>query len=949
MNNLLEVFLKFKPDMSGLNRFTSGLKVRLQQVKKFNAEISNGDAELRKWASRAAAFFSGAALYSYAQRSREAETAQKAFGMVLERNGHRAESSNLIQLGRDLERVTNFSKEDVWALEAQESAFKFTSDQIKDATEVLLDYATVARKGGTEAANDFIGALTGQEEVLKRYGIVLDKTKDRFTAVLEAFKSRFGGAARAAVVSPDEQALLRDYQDTMEDLGKSVRYATVPALTVLVDLLKDITGVVNSAAKGFRYFSEECGWLVKGATAAVASLGFLGIAFTSIKAVVNPLRTAVKLFTGQSIAHWASVSWKGITKLVQGSKIASVALKGLGVAAAIVVGWQLGTAIGKWASDIKLFGVKIADWVASSIAIWFAWGVQVKGAVKKGWAWIVYEFKTAIPRIKTLFAEFMVWLGNKFNGTWAGKKLGIEIDTSSWQASLDAAKKQISDAAAELEGKFAQINKETAGKVSIYREVAYKAITEGIQPKDGAAEEAPAVATPEAPAAPEQENRDWTTEETKRRRLLFELETQMQAAEAAHDQKKADDLQLQINRMQYQQDLGQDANDLIEARLKLEGEELARTRAINDNAKSRTLLENTLTRLQNERQIAEQRGDRAASNKLLAQERQVIQQLIDKYEELAQIAETEADKSDALSQIAQLKQQLATLEVPDTFLGSLKRGLGDWMSQVKSGFESLANLISTSIGTAVNGVADGIDGWITGSKSFGSAMLSAWNSIRKAAIQTVVEWLAKQAMAEGLSVVYHAASKAKMFAVDVAFAAKGLALQAAQAAKSLIMWLPSAIAAAISSYGVAAALGVAAVIAAVAAMGGFSKGGDTGDGPPGEVAGVVHRQEWVAPKWMTKHSTYGPMIRNLESVRRRGFAVGGYTDPAMGIAQLTQASSTGSASNTSSSSGSGSSEGAAVNVAVLSGRRQAEDFVSSRRGRSMIIDADRQRRTTRRT
>ncbi len=936
MNNILDVLLRFKPDMSGLNRFTSGLKARLQQVKKFNEQIGNGDVELRKWAGRAAAFFSGAALYSYAQRSREAETAQRALGIMLERNGHLAESDNLIKLGRDLEEVTNFTKEGIWALEAQESAFKFTSAQIKDATEIILDYATVARKGGAEAANDFVGVLTGQEEVLKRYGIVLDKTKDRYTAVLEAFKGRFGGAARAAVVSPEERKLLLDYQRTMEDLGKSVRYATTPALRDMVDVLKDITGLLRSLGGWLRSVSESNSWLVKTVTLAIASVTALSLSFTLIKSIINPLRAAIVLLTGHAFLYWIKALWSAISAV----KYLGAALSWLG---AILAGAGIGIGIGILISNLKIFGVKISDWVASSIAIWFAWGVQVKGAVQKGWAWIVYEFKTAIPRIKTLFAEFMVWLGNKFNGTWAGRKLGIEIDTASWQASIDEAKRQIEASAAEHESKFDQITKETADKVSIYREVAYKAITEGLQPKDKG-EESPATAAPAAPAAPEQENRDWTTEETKRRRILFDLETQMQAAEAAHDQKKADDLQIQINRLQYQQDLGQDANDLIEARLKLESEELAKTRALNENAKSRTLLENTLTQLQNERQIAEQRGDRATANRLLAQEREVIQQLIAKYEELARISATEADKSDALAQVANLKKQLSELSAPTSFLEGLQRGVSDWLASTKTAFESVADLVSSSIGTAVNGVADGIDGWITGSKSFGSAMLGVWNSVRKAAIQMVVEWLAKQAMAEGMTVLFHAASKAKMFAIDVAFAAKGLAIQAAQAAKSLIMWLPSAIAAAISSYGVAAALGIAAVIAAIAAAGGFSVGGDTGDGPETEVAGVVHRKEWVAPAWMTRHATYGPMIRDLESVRRRGFALGGYTDPASGLTQFSQTS----AASAGNISGTGSSEAVRpinVNAVVVDSDASARRFASSRAGKTAFISSDRQRRT----
>lgn len=63
----------------------------------------------------------------------------------------------------------------------------------------------------------------------------------------------------------------------------------------------------------------------------------------------------------------------------------------------------------------------------------------------------------------------------------------------------------------------------------------------------------------------------------------------------------------------------------------------------------------------------------------------------------------------------------------------------------------------------------------------------------------------------------------------------------------------------------------------------FAKGGFTGkgDGQRDEtgfkVAGVVHQDEWVAPKWMVESPKYGGMINELESVRQKGFAEGGFT------------------------------------------------------------------------
>lgn len=66
----------------------------------------------------------------------------------------------------------------------------------------------------------------------------------------------------------------------------------------------------------------------------------------------------------------------------------------------------------------------------------------------------------------------------------------------------------------------------------------------------------------------------------------------------------------------------------------------------------------------------------------------------------------------------------------------------------------------------------------------------------------------------------------------------------------------------------------------------FAKGGHTGSGRGGDrdetghiPVGVVHNDEYVVPKWMVKSPKYRPIIDNLESARKRGFAEGGYTSP----------------------------------------------------------------------
>ena len=62
----------------------------------------------------------------------------------------------------------------------------------------------------------------------------------------------------------------------------------------------------------------------------------------------------------------------------------------------------------------------------------------------------------------------------------------------------------------------------------------------------------------------------------------------------------------------------------------------------------------------------------------------------------------------------------------------------------------------------------------------------------------------------------------------------------------------------------------------------FYSGGHTGDkvimpDAYGGIVGAVHKNEWVAPDWMTGHPVYGQTIGWLEAMRQRGFKDGGFT------------------------------------------------------------------------
>ena len=247
---------------------------------------------------------------------------------------------------------------------------------------------------------------------------------------------------------------------------------------------------------------------------------------------------------------------------------------------------------------------------------------------------------------------------------------------------------------------------------------------------------------------------------------------------------------------------------------------------------------------------------------------------------------------------------------PSSFRDGVEGGLQATIAGLGTTAQQVAGTITNTLGGAVYAISDGISGWINGTLSFGDAVNQIWGDFKQAALQAFTDMVAQ-----------YAVKKAAMFAIDVLFSAKGLALQLASAAKSLVAWIPSAIAASISSFGTAALIGAAAVAAVLAATGGFAEGGYTGDGGKYDVAGVVHRGEYVFPAEAVERMG----LRNLESMRYGGMPASVAMSP---------------------SGGGGGGRGATV---LVDNRREADRF---RRGSPMetqivqVVQANRYRIAT---
>jgi hypothetical protein len=186
---------------------------------------------------------------------------------------------------------------------------------------------------------------------------------------------------------------------------------------------------------------------------------------------------------------------------------------------------------------------------------------------------------------------------------------------------------------------------------------------------------------------------------------------------------------------------------------------------------------------------------------------------------------------------------------PQTAMEGLEAGLtkiqdrwGTLSQQISSGVQSIGDAITGSLAGGMEQLLGTTEYW---SKQLGSIAGPIMGAVTQAISKMFAEWIVGRAAA---------AVKNILFSTQ-----EGEADTAAKA--------PGAMFSSISSFGVAAALGIAGFLAAKALTGGFFEGGFTGLGNPRDPAGVVHRGEFVIPHDVTKMVGPGALASLVESVR----------------------------------------------------------------------------------
>jgi hypothetical protein len=236
----------------------------------------------------------------------------------------------------------------------------------------------------------------------------------------------------------------------------------------------------------------------------------------------------------------------------------------------------------------------------------------------------------------------------------------------------------------------------------------------------------------------------------------------------------------------------------------------------------------------------------ALRRKLLQEEQIMLEALIQKLQEQARLTTDETEKQLLNQRADSIQGRLVDVRGaaasvgpdPNSFTQNVSGNLATLSDEMGTFSQGAASVLTNGVGSAINGISESIMGMIDGTKTWGQVFAQVGRQIISSMIQVVVNWIAQMTVLALLK---------KIFQQE----------EHAAAASAAAAWGPAAVAASIATAGAAAAIGTAAALAGMTAgavvggalgstaAAGFLGGGYTGDGPLNQIAGVVHRREFV--------------------------------------------------------------------------------------------------------
>lgn len=252
-------------------------------------------------------------------------------------------------------------------------ALGITNEKVKEMAasgqlfEYLSDQLNEFKLAGEDAARTWTGAFSNLMDAVqmilgKGFDASFTATKQLFLDLRDAivtidevagtftFNEKITAAlsvADQAISSFIEGITKADMQRYLEILGQTVA-AVVGTIGLFLDVMKSLFDVMGPALP----------LIAQGTTAFILFGGALkvliGVPLMLGKQVLA-LNSAFVVLTGNSFLGWTSKAAGGFAKIRQGlsmTKISAMGLKGvLGSFAGIFLAWEIGTAVGKWASQ----------------------------------------------------------------------------------------------------------------------------------------------------------------------------------------------------------------------------------------------------------------------------------------------------------------------------------------------------------------------------------------------------------------------------------------------------------------------------------------------------------------------------------------------------------------------------------------------------------------------
>ncbi len=155
-------------------------------------------------------------------------------------------SDELVNYAKSLQRMTEYEDDAVVSVEAMLATFKLNKEEIKIATQAVLDLATATGQDLQSAAILLGKAMVGETGMLKRYGIMVDENKykaEGWKAVIDEINVEFGGQALAK--GQTYTGMLERMKNITSDLKETIGGAFLPVFKDIMNKFTEGSSIVD--------------------------------------------------------------------------------------------------------------------------------------------------------------------------------------------------------------------------------------------------------------------------------------------------------------------------------------------------------------------------------------------------------------------------------------------------------------------------------------------------------------------------------------------------------------------------------------------------------------------------------------------------------------------------------------------------------------------------------